>query len=606
MMRKLRESTKVIMIIVAFAFVGLMVFEWGMDLSGTASPTQSAGTELGSVNGTEITVQEYQRQYNILLDQAQQQNPEGLSSEELDQIEQQSWEDVVDLTLLRQKARERGVNVTDSELVEYIKNTPPPEMQDLPAFQTEGQFDIQKYREALADPALSETWRRYEEQLRRTLPIQKLQEQIIAGVAVTEAELLEAFRERNERARIAYLYLDPEVLAPAGTIDLPETEVREYYERHKEEFARKASARMRYVAFEAVITAADSSAALALADSLAEVARDPENDFAELAREHSDDRTTAENGGNLGWIRPEAMAPAFAEALRSMEPGEVVGPIETPFGWHVIRLDDRQTQEGETRVQARHILIEPEPSSESRQEIRGEARDFAAAASAAGTAFVDAAAERGLEVSEPPVFEKGVVVPGLGPAPVVSDFVFQNPAGSVSGALEQKGTYYVIEVAARYPAGYIALERVAPEIRERLTRERQIEKSREAAPEIAEIVRRRGLEAAAERYGLRVHSTDWFNRTNNIPGIGSGTPVAGAAFGLSEGQLAGPVETDRGLYFLRVLEKQPFDPQEFERQKPQLREQLRMARMRSIFTAWFEAQREQAKIVDNRSQLLGT
>jgi preprotein translocase subunit SecF len=62
MMKQLRDSTKIIMILTSIAFVGLMVFEWGMDLSGRSSMTGTQ-TRLGSVNGAEISVEDYQNQY---------------------------------------------------------------------------------------------------------------------------------------------------------------------------------------------------------------------------------------------------------------------------------------------------------------------------------------------------------------------------------------------------------------------------------------------------------------------------------------------------------------------------------------------------------------
>lgn len=604
MMRQLRESTKFVMIIVTFAFVGLMVFEWGMDYSGQTA-TGGQVTTLGRVNGQEITVDAYQRQYQSLLDQAQQQAPEGLSDDQLDRIEQQAWEDVVNITLLREEAKDRGISVGDTELIEYIKFNPPPDMVNLPAFQTEGRFDMQKYQDALADPALSQTWAEYERQMRQTLPILRLQEQVVAGITVTEAELQQAFLERNERARIAYLHLDPQVLVPEDEVSVTDEEVRRHYEANKQDYRRAESAEIRYVVFRPEVTSEDSTRITALADSLAVEARREGIEFADLAEDHSADPLTAQQGGDLGWVRLDAMAPSIAAALRTGEPGEIAGPIRTPFGWHVLKIEDRQTQEGETRVRARQILLEVEPSSEARQAARETAREFSRAAAQEG-AFESAAEELGLEVHDPPAFERGVVIPGLGPAPDLVDFVFDNPAGSISGPLEQDGDLHVVRVDRRYPAGYVSLERVESRIRERILREKRLEATRRMAPEIADVVGEEGLEAAARRYGLEVRTTDWFTRTNNIPGIGSGTPVAGAAFGLSEGQTAGPTETDRGLYFLRVLEKQPVDQQTYEQEGPQLLAQIRREKMQRTFDTWFEGLKERAEVVDNRAEVLGT
>ncbi|HUP00729.1 MAG TPA: peptidyl-prolyl cis-trans isomerase [Gemmatimonadota bacterium] len=608
MMQQLRQSTKVIMILVAISFVGLMVFEWGMDLSGVSSG-QGGGTSLGSVNGADISIEEYQRQYQVRYEQAQSESPDGrLSPDQLEQIERQAWEDIVDLTLLRREADRRGIGLTDSELVEFIRYNPPPEIVNLPAFQTDGRFDLEKYQRALADPTLAPTWADYEAQLRRTLPIQKLQEQIVAGVTVTDAELLDAYRATNERARIEVLYLDPDRIVPAGSISIPPADIRTYYEEHRDRYRRESSARIRIIQFRPEITAADSAAVEARADSLARAAAQPDTDFAELARTESEDPLTRDSGGDLGWLRPEAMAPAFTEAVRTMAPGEVSAPVLTSFGWHIIKLEDRQSEDGENRIWARHILLPIEPSVEERQTAREAAQSFAQAASAAADreAFARMAAERGLEVTETPLFEEGLVVPGIGVAPAIAGFAFSNDAGSLSGALEMESGHAVVQVIERYPAGTVALEAVEDEIRAELEAEARRAAARELAPGVTEAVRNHGLEEAARSFGLEVRPTDFFTRTNNIPGIGSGTPVAGAAFGLAQGQIAGPIEAPRGLYFLRLLEKQPYDPEAFEEQKAELRDQLRLMQMRAVFNGWFEDLRERADIEDRRAQLLGT
>jgi parvulin-like peptidyl-prolyl isomerase len=197
------------------------------------------------------------------------------------------------------------------------------------------------------------------------------------------------------------------------------------------------------------------------------------------------------------------------------------------------------------------------------------------------------------------------VVPGLGSAPELTDFVFANESGAVSGALAREDAYYVVHVDQRYPAGYVAVDLVADQIRQALTARKKLEAARTIAPGIADAIRAEGLEGAAARYGLQVQQTDWFTRLNNIPGIGSGTPVAGAAFGLAQGQTAGPVETERGIYFLRLIDRQPADEEGFQREKDVLRQELRRERMRERFNAWFDARRAAAEIEDRRAQLLG-
>ncbi|MGH7543294.1 MAG: peptidyl-prolyl cis-trans isomerase [Gemmatimonadota bacterium] len=607
MMKQLRDSTKIIMILTSIAFVGLMVFEWGMDLSGRSSMTGTQ-TRLGSVNGVEISMEDYQNQYRILYEQAQQRaGDEGLTADQQRQVEEQAWEDVVNLSLLRAEAGRRGIRLTDSELVEFIRNNPPPEVARLPAFQTEGQFDIEKYRQALGDPALRNTWAEYERQLRETLPIRKLEEQIIAGVTVTDAEVLDVYKERNEQAQIRYVHLDPERLVPEPEAQVTEAEIAEYYEAHRDDYRREASSRIEYAIFRPAVTAADTAAARARADSLASAAREPDADFAELAADASDDELTRGNGGGLGWFELSTMDAAIASALEGMEPGDVSDPVQTPFGWHVLKLDDRMAQPGgPARYLASHVLVGVEPSPASRDTARQAAQAFALAVSDAPDAFQSRGAQEGARVDRTPLFERGPVVPGVGPAPPVADFAFSNDPGAVSGPIEHDGAFYVVHVLERHPAGSIAREQVADQIRTELRRQKRQARVAELTPRFRDAVQREGLETTAAGLGLEVVTTGWFTRQNNIPGIGSGTPVAGAAFGLAQGQMAGPVEGPRGLYFIQLLEKRPYDPTAFERERASLREQLKVTEMRSIFNAWFEDLRDKAEVEDRRAQLLGT
>lgn len=67
-------------------------------------------------------------------------------------------------------------------------------------------------------------------------------------------------------------------------------------------------------------------------------------DFAALAKEHSKDPGSKDNGGDLGYFTKGQMVPQFEEAVFSMNKGDVSEPIKTQFGWHVIKLEDKRTK----------------------------------------------------------------------------------------------------------------------------------------------------------------------------------------------------------------------------------------------------------------------
>ncbi|REJ34251.1 MAG: hypothetical protein DIU84_07985 [Bacillota bacterium] len=87
-------------------------------------------------------------------------------------------------------------------------------------------------------------------------------------------------------------------------------------------------------------------------------------DFADLAREHSTDTVSAENGGDLGWFTRGRMVEPFEEAAFGAEPGAVVGPVETQFGFHVIEVLDKKAERTipfeEAREQIRETLFQQE------------------------------------------------------------------------------------------------------------------------------------------------------------------------------------------------------------------------------------------------------
>ncbi len=158
LMNKLRDKTHIILIILILAFLGTIVFEWGMDYLGMRG---GQVTELGSVNGQEIKYTDYESQVNFSIDQQRQQTGEDPDENLIKMIRDQVWDQMVTQILAEQEIKRLGITVTNQEILNWVYNSP----QTLPApikqnfVDSTGQFNMSVYQQALA-PEILGTGRR--------------------------------------------------------------------------------------------------------------------------------------------------------------------------------------------------------------------------------------------------------------------------------------------------------------------------------------------------------------------------------------------------------------------------------------------------------------
>jgi hypothetical protein len=105
--------------------------------------------------------------------------------------------------MFAQVAKKAGLGVTDNEVLVGMRSNPPAVLASSPSFQTNGQFDMSKYQQALANPG--NNWAPFEEMLREQLPVRKLQERLMSSLKLTQPELKQAFRERYDRVSATLL-----------------------------------------------------------------------------------------------------------------------------------------------------------------------------------------------------------------------------------------------------------------------------------------------------------------------------------------------------------------------------------------------------------------
>jgi peptidyl-prolyl cis-trans isomerase D len=602
MMQDLREKTKIIMIVVALAFVGLMVFEWGMDISGQSAAVQTG--ELGRVNGEPIPYAAYSAVYQQLYEQARQQQGGEISAEQTRQLEEAAFNQVVNEILINQEIERRGIRATDAEIRLAAQWSPHPELMREEIFQTNGQFDIAKWQQFLSSPAANDQLLlQLEQYYRGAIPREKLMRQVMSGLYVSDAELWRLWQDENETATVQFVPLVLSTLVP-GEVQVTAAEVEQYFEQNRDKFRREATARFNIAALPKAATAADSAAALQKAQRLRqEIAGGA--DFAAVARRESADPGSKERGGELGTFGRGQMVPAFEEAAFSLPVGEVSEPILTPFGYHLIQVQERNGDQ----VRARHILVPTEPADEALDALYARADSLEELAGKVGlqraARATRAAVRRGVTVNEGQPF-----VPGIGSVLEAVEWAREEAAAedgeTVSPLFETQDAFYVVEREAFTPAGPLSLQEATPEIRRQLIVEKKRAQARQIGQQIVAEARggKKTLEQAARERGLTVESYGPFTRLSPNPVFGQATAAVGAAFGTPVGKISDVVETPAGLFIVRPTARTEADRQQFDAQKEQLRMASGFQAQQQQVARFLESLRKQAEIDDRRADVL--
>jgi len=317
-------------------------------------------------------------------------------------------------------------------------------------------------------------------------------------------------------------------------------------------------------------------------------------DFAALARANSADPGSASNGGDLGWFTRGRMVKEFDEACFKARVGEVVGPVRTSFGWHVIKVTGRDNR----ALKVATVRVPIQASAQTRNDLVERARDFAY--NARESEFVKEAQASGFEVREAEVQEKGGFIAGLGVNESATRWAFNNRLGAVSEPYAVAGGWAVFAVTGAKDAGVRPFDEVKDMVRPEAIRRAKIGRvtamAADAKSKLApgnDLMALSSPAAAPTRVGP-------FTLAVGAPAIGRDPAFLGAVAGAEPGRVVGPVETPRGAYLVQVLSRAPFDSVAYLTSRGVMEQQMLQEKRSRTLTDWLEQLNERADIEDNR------
>jgi parvulin-like peptidyl-prolyl isomerase len=595
MMRQMREATKPIMLVTAFAFVGLMIFTWGMDITGQSS---GAFGEIGSVNREAVMYDSYMAAYRNLYEQVQAGQEAPVTSQQNKEIEDAAFDEVVNQLLIRQELRRRGIGVTDQEISQAAQLSPPGDLR--PQFTTaEGQFDFNGYQTFLATLPPDQLLL-LEAYYRDVIPRGKLLRQVSTGIYQSDAELWQRFRDQNEQAEIRFLALDPGTRFEDSEFEITDAEINAYYRDNQEEFEMPAQANVKVIVLDKTPTPADTVASAEKASAIRQELVDGA-DFAEVATRESADLGSAALGGDLGTFPKGRMAGAFDSTVFSAPLGTVTEPVKTSFGYHVIEVMERW---GQDSAQARHVLVPIARTDDSEIALLMRADSLEDLGESLGLDAVGSTAN--VDVQTVDISQNFPFVMVVGQISEGSDWVFEEASpGDVSPVFETTQGFYMLELLSSEPAGVLPIESASPAIESTLVFEKKM--ARAQVDGLAAVARIRGgetLDDVAASLGLDVSEPVPFSRNDFVPGMGRQNAAVGAAFGLQLGSISDVVSTRGNVFILESIGYAPADSAFWLGQRVQQRQTQVAIMQQQRLQEWIEALRTAARIIDRRDVVL--
>jgi peptidyl-prolyl cis-trans isomerase D len=356
------------------ALITLPFAFFGVDYYFRSGPGLS---EVAQVGSDKVTQAEFDDALRTQQDRMRQQLGKNYDPVvfENPEVRYQLLEQLIGQRLLDDQARKNRFRVSDDQLRQYIS--------EIPEFQVDGKFSQQRYEMLLASQNPPKTSQMFVNDVRQALTLAPLQEPITAGNIVARSNVerylslldqqrevaaatispgayekdvkvddaaVSAYYEANkaafqvpEEVKIEYVVLTPEALAAQVSVDA--AEIKKQYDDNVKQYVRAEQRQASHIliAVKPDASDADKAAAKAKADALAAQARKAPAQFAELAKNNSQDPGSAPQGGDLGYFaRDGSMVKPFEDAVFAGKPGDIVGPVQTEFGWHIIKINGIQ------------------------------------------------------------------------------------------------------------------------------------------------------------------------------------------------------------------------------------------------------------------------
>jgi peptidyl-prolyl cis-trans isomerase D len=399
-----------------------------------------------------------------------------------------------------------------------------------------------------------------------------------------------------EKRKVKYAMID--VAKIENGVQVSHDDLQSYYNAHRDQYRVAEQAKVSHILIKTPLPGPDGkvdekgvAAAQGRAQDLLKQLKAGAK-FEDLARKYSEDPGSAKEGGSLGWIGKGRTVPEFEKAAFSQPKGQIGDLVKSSYGFHLIRVDDRQDAHMKTLDEVRQ-QIEPILKRQKAQEIaQKQAEDLLQAAKAQG--LDAAAAAKSVPVVTSDLFSRKDIVPGLGPAPQLMDAVFTAAEKSPPQMAATSQGFAVFDLLAVKPQSTPTFDEISARVEEEFKNERSSILLSQKTAELSDRAKAdHDLKKAAKELGATLKSSEFVAPDGQVPDIGSMTGPAAVAFSMKPGDISGPINSGENGVVLAVTDVQAPLEADFLAKRDQIRDSLLQGKEQELFGLFVTNLREQ-------------
>jgi peptidyl-prolyl cis-trans isomerase D len=626
---------KAVLWMIVFAFVATIFYSWGM---GGASGGR--GGVVATVDGFKIHYGEYDQSFNNLVDFYREQY-KGQFSEDMVKtldLKTTALDALIQKKLLLNEAEKQNIKISEEELLDRV--------QSIPTFQKGDKFSPNMYKNFLK--YRRQTAKEFEDNQREILAIEKMEKLIKSNIKVSESDMMDVYQKENEKIKLKYISIAKDHFKPPS--DPSDIELKEYFDKNKQNFEIPEQVKVEYIKLapkfveneiniidediqdfykrnepkyevkkqykahhilfrvappinteEKVDPAEVEKKAKTKAEEILKKLKEGA-DFEKMAKEHSDDKVSGNNGGDLGQFSEGVMVREFEAAFAKLKIGEISDLVRTDFGFHIIRLDELKEGRQKPLAEVKESIVKELKEIKGRKRIRRIAKHIYKNSEADGD-LKKAASEYKVETKTSDFISRTThSLPDIGIVPEFFNLVFTASDNKVSEPLHLPENSFLLKIVERKPAYIPEFSTVEKDVRNKLTIAKSEKSTKDSLKALEQKLASDGnLENIAKDIKLEVQETPMFSAADSIPGVGNIAAIKTKLFALNKDEGTSG-STRSGHFLFKVIEKEGAgDPSSKKSQEIYAR--LKREKASIVFKEWLDNIRSKAEIMIDKTLL---